>query len=82
MENIANFFLMDSSFPLACYHFEEYKSLNIKDNISQPPISLVLGHRWEIIRHIRFRKPHWILDNIVAIIHRIIKKKVYIVPKP
>lgn len=45
MESIPNFYVISSSFPLACYHLEKSKDLNIENNISQPPDNLVLGQK-------------------------------------
>lgn len=35
IKNVANFYIIGSSFFLACYYFEMYKNLTIKDCISQ-----------------------------------------------
>ncbi len=79
---MANFYAMGSSSPLTRYHSEEHEDLTIEDDTSQPPDDLAPGRKWEIIRHVRFRKPHWILDEVVINIRRMIKEKVDIMPKP
>ncbi len=35
MENMANFYVMNSSSPLACHYFKERKDSNIEDDTSQ-----------------------------------------------
>ncbi len=80
-QSMVNFYAMGSSCPLTCYHSEEREDSTIEDDTSQPLDDLALGRKWEIIRHIRSREPHWILDDVVTTIRRIIKGKVKIMPK-
>ncbi len=81
-ESITNLYAMGSSSPLACDHSEERENSTIEDDTSQPPDDLASGQKWEIIKHIRSREPHWILDNVITTICRMIKEKVDIIPKP
>ncbi len=82
IESMANFYAIGSSSFLTCYHSEEREDLTIEDNTSQPPNDLAPGRKWEIIRHVRSKKPYWILDDVVTIICWMIKEKVDIMPKP
>ena len=67
-KTMANFYAIICSFSLACYYFEKHKDSNIEDDTSQSPNNLALGQKWEIIRHVKFGEPYWILNNIIAII--------------
>lgn len=40
------------------------------------------GQKWEIIRYVRSRESHQILDNVVTTIRQMTKEKVDIIPKP
>ncbi len=81
-ESMTNFYAMGSSSPLTCYYPEEHEDSTIEDDTSQPPDDLAPRRKWEIIKHVRSREPHWIFDNIVTTIRRMIKEKVDIMPKP
>ena len=65
-KSIVNFYAIGSSSSLTHYHSKEHKNLSIKDSTSQPSDYLVLAQKWDIIKHVGSRKPHWILENIVT----------------
>ena len=56
-DSMANFYTIDSSFLLACHHFEKNENLIIEDSNSQPLNDLAQALKWEIRRHVRSRKP-------------------------
>lgn len=82
IESMANFYTMSSSFSLACHYSKEHENSSIEDNISQPPDDLPSGQNWEVLKHVRSRKLHWMLDNVVTSIRQTIKEKVGIMPRP
>ncbi len=43
IESMVNFYVMGSSFPLACYHSEKCEDLTIENDTSQPPDDLHPG---------------------------------------
>lgn len=43
MENMSNFYAINSISSLACHHSEEHKDSNIEDDTSQPLDDLALG---------------------------------------
>lgn len=58
IKSMANFYAIYSSFLLACYYFQEYKNLTIKNNTNQLSNNLALGQKSEITRYIRSKEPH------------------------
>lgn len=59
IETIADFYLISSSSFLACHHCKKRKNFGIKDNTSQLQDALALGQKWEILRYVKFKEPHW-----------------------
>lgn len=68
-ESMANFYTIGPSSSLACHPFKEYKNSTIEDSTNQPSNKLALAQKWEIIRHIRSRKPYRMLDNVITSIY-------------
>lgn len=82
-ESLADFFAMSSSSPLPSEPLSKAcGSMFIKDNTTLPCKNLALVQKWEIVRHVRSRKTHWILREVVTSICWIIKNKLDIIPKP
>lgn len=56
IKNITNVYIMSSSFSLTHYHSKECKNSGIKDNTNKLSDNLALKQKWEVIKHVRFKK--------------------------